>query len=158
MKVHLCACEKTEISCIETQTGLRINQSSVRVCVFQTFCNISSIFLSFKLLLVTLPSLTPILQQINMGWLMMWFTLHVSLYRKALCITTMGDQRRGREQGEILKCSIVFSALNLKKNLQSHFVLKNSTFPFCKLKYGKSKRKHRFFDTLGLFADSFCGS
>ena len=45
---------------------------------------------------------------------MMWSTLHVSLYRKALCITTMGDGRRGKEKRGILKCYIVFSALNKK--------------------------------------------
>ena len=48
---------------------------------------------------------------------MMWSTLHVSLYRKALCITTMGDERRGREKRGILKCSVVFNASNKKKFL-----------------------------------------
>ena len=55
----------------------------------------------------------------------MWSTLHVSLYRKTLCITTMGDGRRGRVKRGILKCSIVFGALN-KENTLSHFVQQNS--------------------------------
>ena len=55
----------------------------------------------------------------------MWSTLHVSLNRKALCITTMGDQRRGREKRGLLKCYIVFGALN-KENALSHFVQQNS--------------------------------
>ena len=54
----------------------------------------------------------------------MWSTLHVSLNRKALCITTMGDQRRGREKRGILKCYF-FGALN-KENTLSHFVQQNS--------------------------------
>ena len=37
------------------------------------------------------------------------------LYRKALCITTKGDWRRGREERGILKCSVVFNASNKKK-------------------------------------------
>ena len=49
---------------------------------------------------------------------MMWSTLHVSLYRKALCITTKGDWRRGMEKRGILKCSVVFSASNKKKTLK----------------------------------------
>ena len=57
---------------------------------------------------------TPTLQQINIAWPMMWSTLHVSLYRKALCIKTIGDERRGRERRGILKCSVVFRALNNK--------------------------------------------
>ena len=89
--------------------------SSAKVCLFQTFCIISSVLFPFKLLLVSLPTLPPTKQQINIAWPMMWSTLHVSLYRKALCITTMGDERRGREKRGILKCSVVFNASNEKK-------------------------------------------
>ena len=46
---------------------------------------------------------------------MMWCTLHVSLYRKTLRITTMGDGRRGRVKRGILKCSVIFNASNKKK-------------------------------------------
>ena len=70
---------------------------------------------------------TPTIQQINIAWLMMWSTLHVSLYRKALCITTMGDERRGREKRGILKCSVVFNASNKKKIPQYCFVPRNSS-------------------------------
>ena len=48
----------------------------------------------------------------------MWSTLHVSLNRKALCITTMGDQRRGREKRGILKCYF-FGALNKVKHFKT---------------------------------------
>ena len=64
---------------------------------------------------------TPTIQQINIAWLMMWSTLHVSLYRKALCITTKGDWRRGREQRGISKCSVVFNASNKKKKSSKSF-------------------------------------
>ena len=64
---------------------------------------------------------TPTIQQINIAWLMMWSTLHVSLYCKALCITTMGDGRRGREKRGILKCSVVFNASNKKKKSSISF-------------------------------------
>ena len=64
---------------------------------------------------------TPNIQQLNIAWPMMWSTLHVSLYRKALCITTMGDERRGREKRGILKCSVVFNASNKKKELSKSF-------------------------------------
>ena len=63
----------------------------------------------------------PTIQQINIAWLMMWSTLHVSLYCKALCITTMGDERRGREKRGILKCSVVFNASNKKKKSSISF-------------------------------------
>ena len=56
---------------------------------------------------------------------MMWSTLHVSLYRKTLCITTIGDGKRGRERRGILKCSVVFNASNKEKNPQNQFVLRN---------------------------------
>ena len=56
---------------------------------------------------------------------MMRSTLHVSLYRKTLRITTMGDGRRGREKRGILKCSDVFNASNKEKNPQNYFVLRN---------------------------------
>ena len=95
------------------------NPRSVR---FQTFCIISSILFSFKLLLVSLPTLPPTLQQINITWPMMWSTLHVSLYRKALCITTIGDGRRGRERRGILKFSVVFRALNNKPSKFFRFI------------------------------------
>ena len=65
---------------------------------------------------------TPTLQQINIAWPMMWSTLHVSLYRKALCITTIGDGRRGRERRGILKCSVVFRALNNKPSKFFRFI------------------------------------
>ena len=68
----------------------------------------------FKLGLVSLPTLPPTLQQINIAWLMMWSTLHVSLYRKVLCITTMGDWRRRKEKRGILRRSVTFSALTKK--------------------------------------------
>ena len=58
---------------------------------------------------------------------MMWSILHVSLYRKALRITTMGDGRRGREKRGILKCSVVFNASNKKKIPQYRFVPRNSS-------------------------------
>ena len=89
--------------------------SSAKFCLFQTFCIISSVLFPFKLLLVSLLTLPPNIQQLNIAWLMMRSTLHVSLYRKTLCITTMGDGRRGREKRGILKCSVVFNASNEKK-------------------------------------------
>ena len=84
-------------------------------------------FFTLELLLVSLPTLPPNMQQVNIAWLMMWSTLHVSLYRKALCITTMGDERRGREKRGILKCSVVFNASNKKKIPQYRFVPRNSS-------------------------------
>ena len=65
---------------------------------------------------------TSTLQQINISWPMMWSTLHVSLYRKALCITTIGDGRRGRERRGILKCSVVFRAFNNKPSKFFRFI------------------------------------
>ena len=91
--------------------------SSAKVCLFQTFCIISSVLFPFKLLLVSLPTLPPTLQKINIAWLM-WSTLHVSLYCKALCITTTGDWKRGKEKGGIYKCSVVFNASYKKKTLE----------------------------------------
>ena len=75
--------------------------SYVKVCLFQTFCNISSIFLPFNLLLVSLLTLPPTLQQISVAWLIMWSIHYMSLimYRRALGITTMGDWRRVRDRG-----------------------------------------------------------
>ena len=72
-------------------------------------------FFTLELLSVSLPTPPPNIQQINIAWPMMWSTLHVSLYRKALRITTMGDGRRGREKRGILKCSDVFNASNKEK-------------------------------------------
>ena len=74
--------------------------SLVKFCLFQTFCNISSIFFPFNLLLVSLPTLPPTLQK-NQCCLAYYvvYTLHVSLYRRALGITTMGDWRRVRDRG-----------------------------------------------------------
>ena len=95
--------------------------SPAKVCLFQTFCIISSVLFPFKLLLVSLPTLPPTKKRINIAWPMMWSTLHVSLYRKALCITTMGDERRGREKRGILKCSVVFNASNKKKKSSKSF-------------------------------------
>ena len=89
--------------------------SSAKFCLFQTFCIISSVLFPFKLLLVSLLTLPPNIQQLNIAWLMMKSTLHVSLNRKTLCITTMGDGRRGREKRGILKCSVVFNASNKEK-------------------------------------------
>ena len=73
--------------------------SSVKFCLFQTFCNISSIFFPFNLLLVSLPTLPPNLQK-NQCCLAydVVYTLHVSLYRRALGITTMVDWRRVRDR------------------------------------------------------------
>ena len=48
----------------------------------------------------------------------MWSTLHVSLYCKALCITTTGDWKRGKEKRGIYKCSVVFNASYKKKPLE----------------------------------------
>ena len=84
-------------------------------CLFQTFCIISSVLFPFKLLLVSLLTLPPNIQQLNIAWLMMRSTLHVSLYRKTLRITTMGDGRGGREKRGIWKCSVVFNASNKEK-------------------------------------------
>ena len=70
---------------------------------------------------------TPTIQQINIAWLMMWSTLHVSLYCKTLCITTMVDGRRGREKRGILNCSVVFNASNKKRIPQYRFVPRNSS-------------------------------
>ena len=74
----------------------------------------------------------------------------------------MGDWRRVRDRGveRNFKISAVFSALNKKKNPQSHFVfvLQNSTLSFRRLRYEKSKRKHQFFDTLGLFTGIYYAS
>ena len=95
--------------------------SSAKVCLFQTFCIISSVLFPFKLLLVSLPTLPPTLQQINIAWLVMWSTLHVSLYCKALCITTTGDWKRGKEKRGIYKCLVVFNASYKKK--KTHEVL-----------------------------------
>ena len=92
--------------------------SAAKICLFQTFCIISSVFFTLELLLVSLPTLPPNIQQVNIAWLMMWSTLHVSLYRKTLGITTMGDGRRGREKRGILKCSVVFNASNKKETLK----------------------------------------
>ena len=64
---------------------------------------------------------TPNIQQLNIAWPMMWCTLHVSLYRKTLRITTMGDGRRGRVKRGILKCSVVFNASNKKKKPSKSF-------------------------------------
>ena len=91
--------------------------SSAKFCPFQTFCIISSVLFPFKLLLVSLLTLPPPpnIQQLNIAWLMMRSTLHVSLNRKTFCITTMGDGRRGREKRGILKCSVVFNASNKEK-------------------------------------------
>ena len=52
---------------------------------------------------------------------MMRSTLHVSLNRKTICITTMGDGRRGREKRGILKCSVVFNASNKGKKPSKSF-------------------------------------
>ena len=60
-------------------------------------------------------------QQLNIAWLMMRSTLHVSLNRKTSCITTMGDGRRGREKRGISKCSDVFNASNKEKKLSKSF-------------------------------------
>ena len=49
---------------------------------------------------------------------MMRSTLHVSLYRKTLRITTMGVGKRGRVKRGILKCSVVFNASNKKETLK----------------------------------------
>ena len=95
--------------------------SSAKFCLFQTFCIISSVLFPFKLLLVSLPTLPPNIQQVNIAWLMMWSTLHVSLYRKTLRITTMGDGRRGREKRGIWKCSVVFNASNKEKKPSKSF-------------------------------------
>ena len=76
-----------------------VTHSSTKICLFQAFCIISSIFFPFKLLLVCLDLLYlpphPKTNQYRLS--MMWSTLHISLYRKALRIISMGDQRRGRE-------------------------------------------------------------
>ena len=63
----------------------------------------------------TYPTPPPNIQQLNIAWLMMRSTLHVSLNRKTFCITTMGDGRRGREKRGILKCSVVFNASKKEK-------------------------------------------
>ena len=94
--------------------------SSAQFCLFQTFCIISSVLFPFKLLLVSLLTLPPNIQQLNIAWLMMKSTLHVSLNRKTLCITTMGDGRRGREKRGILK-SVVFNASNKEKKPSKSF-------------------------------------
>ena len=95
--------------------------SSAKFCLFQTFCIISSVLFPFKLLLVSLLTLPPNIQQLNIAWLMMRSTLHVSLYRKTLRITTMGDGRRGREKRGIWKCSVVFNASNKEKKPSKSF-------------------------------------
>ena len=46
-----------------------------------TFCIISSILFSLKLLLVSLPTLPPTLQQISVAWLIMW-----SIHYMSVCI------------------------------------------------------------------------
>ena len=96
--------------------------SSAQFCLFQTFCIISSVLFPFKLLLVSLLTLPPPphIQQLNIAWLMMRSTLHVSLNRKTLCITTMGDGRRGREKRGILK-SVVFNTSNKEKKPSKSF-------------------------------------
>ena len=58
----------------------------------------SVLLVQYFSLMVSLPTLPFTLQQINIAWPMMWSTLHVNLYRKALCITTVGDQIRERER------------------------------------------------------------
>ena len=55
--------------------------SLVKFCLFQTFCNISSIFFPFNLLLVSLLTLPPTLQQISVAWLIMW-----SIHYMSVCI------------------------------------------------------------------------
>ena len=50
-----------------------------------------------------------------------------------------------------------FQSFELKNPLR-HFVLKYRSLSCRRLKYGKSKRKHRFFDTFGLFVGIYCGS
>ena len=72
--------------------------SPAKVCLFQTFCIISSVLFPFKLLLVSLPTLPPTKKRINIAWPMMWSTLHVSLYRKALCIRTKGDWKMSKKK------------------------------------------------------------
>ena len=81
----------------------------------------SSVLFPFKLLLVSLPTLPPTKQQINIAWPMMWSTLHVSLYCKALCITTTGDWKRGKEKRGIYKCSVVSNASYKKKKPSRSF-------------------------------------
>ena len=98
-----------------------VKQSSAKFCLFQTFCIISSVLFPFKLLLVSLLTLPPNIQQLNIAWLMMRSTLHVSLYHKTLRITTMGDGRRGREKRGIWKCSVVFNASNKEKKPSKSF-------------------------------------
>ena len=110
--------------------------SSAKFCLFQTFCIISSVLFPFKLILVSLLTLPPNIQQLNIAWLMMRSTLHVSLYRKTLRITTMGDGRRGREKRGILKCSVVFNASNKEK--KPSFLLRNSLLS-CRTKTWKRK-------------------
>ena len=95
--------------------------SSAKFCLFQTFCIISSVLFPFKLLLVSLLTLPPNIQQLNIAWLLVRSTLHVSLYRKTLRITTMGDGRRGREKRGIWKCSVVFNASNKEKKPSKSF-------------------------------------
>ena len=90
------------------------------------------------------------------------YTLHVSLYRRVLGITTMGDWRRMRDRGveRNFKMFSCFQCFKLKKNPQSHFVfvLQNSALSFRRFRYEKQKRKHQFFDTLGLFTGIYCAS
>ena len=92
----------------------------------------------------------------------MIYTLHVSLYRRALGITTMIDWRRVRDRGveRNFKMFSGFQCFKLKKTTQIHFVfvLQDSALSFRGLRYEKSKRKHQFFDTLGLFTGIYCAS
>ena len=136
MEVQLCARSKTEVARMETQTWQR--QTVVTQGNFPHTPPPSSVHSRHSVSLVQCFSLSnffqylylpypPNIQQLNIAWLMMRSTLHVSLYRKTLCITTMGDGRRGREKRGILKCSDVFNFSNKEKNPQNHFVLRNQT-------------------------------
>ena len=111
IKVQLCACWKNLnfsywnlhwAACQHKKIWRKFSfYSSVKFCLFQTFGNISSILFPFNLLLVSLLTLPPTLQKISVAWRAYYvvYTLHISLYRRALGITTMVDWRRVRDRG-----------------------------------------------------------
>ena len=127
MGVHLCACSDLSFSYGNLDQAARqtiITIFLILPCRGLSIPNILyhqfSVF-SFKLLLVSLPTLPPNVQQVIIAWPMMWSTLDVISYRKALCITTTSDWRRERDKRGILKCSVVFNASNKKKKPSNSF-------------------------------------
>ena len=91
---RLCTCSKIKFTLWKLRLCRVSNSRNTRNFPYSLLCQSLSIpdilyyyfnIFPFQTSFDILPTLPPTLKQTHVGWLMMWSTLHISLYLKALC-------------------------------------------------------------------------